>query len=680
MPNKLNENTDSLFKNPFDDYNANVLDPELIMQYWFTPFSTGALKDFDEKRFFTQKMPIILQGSRGSGKTTILKYFSFPVQCERALQNRITIRQQLLKDEGVGFYFRCDDSFLKEFKSVFSIAVESKWTSCFEHYLELFFVKSLIELIFKLGKDYSDNFPDEILKTSNLCELRADCNFTDMHSFSEYIDAEIRYINTFKNESLFTQAKFEPKHVWSIYDISSKLIHAIAQTAPELSKLNYLLLIDEFENLPQELQKQFNTMIKFCRPDISMRIGRRSENIVTKETINDVEYLREQHDYHLIVLDQEQDVQSLRSYLLGIAKKRLEAMDSSLFPTSIIDILGDKEDLDAECQKIANAKNLHLRYVLNSNPRIKADDRLLDQIISIISYPQNRIAETLNALWVSRCEQDENPLDVAKFTVNAMHAFFNKGEHQLLEKYKNDYSNKYRYAITILICTAYKKDKLYYGFNTLCHLSEGNARTFINLCKAIISDALFYEKKRFLSTMKISPESQSRAIRSYSRSEFNSVCSIIQNGNSIREFLLCLGNVFSEFHRDKLVRYPETNQFIYNPDDLSPEDRKTLEIAISWSLIKKKKDTQRLSAGISKEGDIYTINKIFTPIFNISYRTRGGVNVHFSAEEIGEMLKGQFQKSKLSTSTKRKRISPTKDIKNIPPADQLSFFDWGEGK
>lgn len=32
-----------------------------------------------------------------------------------------------------------------------------------------------------------------------------------------------------------------------------------------------------------------------------------------------------------------------------------------------------------------------------------------------------------------------------------------------------------------------------------------------DLCKAIISDALFYEKKRFLSTMKISPESQSRA-------------------------------------------------------------------------------------------------------------------------------------------------------------------------
>ena len=680
MQSKLNENMISSFKNPFDDYNANVLDPESIMQYWFTPFSTGALKDFDEKRFFSQKMPIILQGSRGSGKTTILKYFSFPVQCERAHQNHISIRQQLLNDEGVGFYFRCDDSFLKEFKNVFSLAVEANWTACFEHYLELFFTKSLINFICTLANDYGPEFSRNILNASNLNELRADCNFDTIESFSEYIFSEIRYINTFKNESLFTQAKFNPKHIWSIYDISGKLIQAISKTVPELSKLNYLLLIDEFENLPIELQKQFNTMIKFCRSDISMRIGRRSENIVTKETINDVEYLREQHDYHLIILDQEQDIQSLRPYLLGIAEKRLEAMDVPLFPTNIIDILGDKEDLDAECQEVADDKGLHLLYILNSNPRIKSNEHLINQILSIIRYPKNRIAETLNALWVSRCEETEDPLDVAKLAASAMHAFLNKESHPLLAKYKNDYSNKYRYAITILICTAYRKDKLYYGFNALCHLSEGNARTFINLCKSIISDALFYERKNFLSTKRISFESQSRAIKSYSQSEFNSLCTTIQHGNSIRSFLLCLGNVFSEFHRDRLVRYPETNQFIFNPDELSRSDREILDIAISWSLIRRKSETQRLSASISKEGDIYTINKIFAPIFNISYRTRGGVNVRFSADEIKEMLNGEFKKSKLSTPTKRKRSSPTKDIKGIPPFNQLSLFDIGGTK
>lgn len=95
MKLKREDSMDFSFKNPFDDFNANILNPEQIMQYWYTPFATGALKEFDEKKFFAQKMPIILQGSRGSGKTTILKYFSFPVQKERANQRNLTIKEQL---------------------------------------------------------------------------------------------------------------------------------------------------------------------------------------------------------------------------------------------------------------------------------------------------------------------------------------------------------------------------------------------------------------------------------------------------------------------------------------------------------------------------------------------------------------------------------------------------------
>ena len=39
--------------------------------------------------------------------------------------------------------------------------------------------------------------------------------------------------------------------------------------------------------------------------------------------------------------------------------------------------------------------------------------------------------------------------------------------------------NKYRYAITVFICSVYKRPKLYYGFNAICYLSNGNTRTFI---------------------------------------------------------------------------------------------------------------------------------------------------------------------------------------------------------
>ena len=677
MQNKQSESTTILYKNPFDDYNANVLDPELIMQYWYTPFCTGALKDLDEKKFFTQKMPIILQGSRGSGKTTILKYFSFPVQCERANRNKISIKQQLIEDEGVGFYFRCDDSFLKEFKSVFSIAVESKWTACFEYYFELFFVKNILEMIQVLDKENGSSIKKAIITTANLEEVYDDLVFDTVDDLAKYVSSEMRYINTFKNESLFTNLTFSPKHVWSMYEISGRLIDAISSVLPELEKTNYLLLVDEFENLPNELQKMFNTMIKFCKARISMRVGRRSENIVTTETINEVEYLREQHDYCLVVLDQWQDIQALKPYLAGIAEKRLEAFEGVNLSTKIIDILGEKEDLDEECQMIANSKNSHLKILLKANPRISANSEIMDQIISIISFPSNRIAEMLNALWVSRCEDEEDLFEVAKHTVEAMHAYFNKNNHPLLNKYKNDYNNKYRYALTVLLCTAYRKDKAYYSFNTICYLSEGNARTFINLCKAILSDAFFYEKKQFLTSGKVSIESQCRAIKNFSNNEFNSVCSIIQNGNAIREFILSLGNIFSEYHRDNLVRYPETNQFAYNPDELPEDVRTILDTAISWALIKRRKETQRLSASIPKEGNLYTINRIFTPIFNISYRTRGGVNIVLSADEIKDMISGQYNKSKLSRSSSKRRTSSTKNVKGMTDCEQLTLFGIG---
>ncbi|MGD1419430.1 hypothetical protein, partial [Enterococcus faecium] len=83
-------------------------------------------------------------------------------------------------------------------------------------------------------------------------------------------------------------------------------------------KVNFLLLIDEFENLDFELQKMFNSLIKFTRNDISLRVGRRSEGVVTKKTINDTEYLRENHDYRLISLSKESSIKEIKSYFIEI--------------------------------------------------------------------------------------------------------------------------------------------------------------------------------------------------------------------------------------------------------------------------------------------------------------------------------------------------------------------------
>ena len=108
------------YKNPFEEINANVLDFKRLVEYWCSPFQYGVLTSFNEHQFRTSEIPIIVQGSRGSGKTTLLKYFSFPAQIERAeIMGYNSLSSMIAEEKEVGFYYRCEDSFIGTFSAIF---------------------------------------------------------------------------------------------------------------------------------------------------------------------------------------------------------------------------------------------------------------------------------------------------------------------------------------------------------------------------------------------------------------------------------------------------------------------------------------------------------------------------------------------------------------------------------
>ena len=94
-------------------------------------------------------------------------------------------------------------------------------------------------------------------------------------------------------------------------------------------------------------------------------------------------------------------------------------------------------------------------------------------------------------------------------------------------------------------------------------------------------------------------------------------------------------------------------------------------------MIIKKEKAQRVTASIDKKADIYHINKIFYPIFNISYRTRGGVNPTFSREEIHGMLTS-MNYSPISLDNESKPENKHQKTRNNGRDDgHLSLFDIG---
>lgn len=673
------------YKNPFEDFNANVLEPRRIVEYWCNPFTQGLLTNIDEFSFRTNKMPIILQGSRGSGKTMILKYYAYKAQLVRSEMSGNSFLHTIMSEGEVGFYYRFDESFIKTFKNVFEKVNPKKWSSYFDFYLEMDFCKSILEVVLLLIRrgeiELKDEckFVKELLKNVELNEQELEFSVEGLY---QYVITQVNYINGFKKQYIFTKEKFQPSSFLELFELSSKLVLLIKEYIPEFKNVVFVLLFDEFENLTDELQKRFNTLIKFANESISIRVGRRSEAIVSNETINSSEYLRENHDYCLASLDKEfdnKDNQNIRDYFLEVAKRRFAIVSEEKEPVDIVSMLGEKENLDDECIEICKGKKKHIESILSEIPEIREDKELLNRIICIIKNDENPIAETLNALWIIRKKGDyiRNATETAK----VMKSFFAKDGLTDTKKYASDYTNKYRYAITVFICSVYRKPKLYYSFNDICYLANGNTRTFINLCREIINDALFYEKSSFLDKFVISKETQSRAIHNYSYSEFNEICAIIQYGNYIRNFILNVGNCFAAYHKDKKIRYPETNQFAIEDFSLEIFDQNVIRMAESWAMIIKKEKTQRITAGVDKKGDIYHINRIFAPIFNISYRTRGGVNPTFSKDTIHRMINEiDYVPIDLSDESNERKTSNRRKKKQDSWQEnkQMSLFDYVE--
>ena len=672
-------NTIDLFDNPFEEINANVIDYKRIVEYWCDPFELRMMTGYDERRFRTSKVPIILQGSRGSGKTTILKYYSFQAQCERVkLFHEKSILARIKKEKEIGFYFRCEESFITTFMSIFRRVSPNNWTKIFECYIELFFSEKIIEMIVELqnrgeGRRLSE---DSIRSIISKVGLKQGADIKTIDQLYNIVHNAILYFEHFKNNSFFSDQNFEPLFFTGIFTLSKAIVEELRKSNSDFENVLFVLLIDEYENLDFELQKRLNTIVKFINSDISIRIGRRSEGRYTTETVNDVEYLRENHDFYLASLDQEANIKMMKKFFLEIANHRFKTLDQEIPLNEKMDMtsmLGDMEDLVSECKDVCGAKIKHLNAVLKQSPTIAGDTELRKKIIEIIRNEDNPIAETVNALWVIR-DKNKKYLEKAIEASSAMRGYFNNEDNKGVKKYELDYSGKYRYAITVFICSVYKREKMYYGFNAICHLSNGNIRAFINLCQAIVNDAMFYENRAFLKTGKVTNAVQSRAIRKYSRSEFDSICSVVYAGDKIRRLVLNIGNSLEAFHKDQRIRYPETTQFSLDASKLNDEDAEILRTAESWSIIIRRHKVQRASAGVNERTELFYLNKKFAPLFNISYRIRGGVNLRISPDEMHEMLNSD---SYLPLNVKKLIAGQEIILLNDTNQQnqQLSFFD-----
>jgi hypothetical protein len=621
------------YSNPFSGVNAAQLDDDSILNYWCDPF--GYLSEITEDDIFNDKTNIVLMGGRSTGKSMFLRYWSYPIQIKISEKSNISLKETINKNKGIGFYFRIDGPKLKSFQG--HDLSEEHWASVFTHYFELIVGRQYIEfLTLFVSKEIDELLNMEDLLSKIVAYLDFNKEENTLEKIINEFDSRIKEVEIYLGNIPFYKKDFKPKERGFLsQSLSFGIPRLLLENLSVFKDLNIVILLDEYENFLEYQQKIINTLFRFTKPNIKFRIGMRLEGFRTFNMISKDDFIKEGREYRKVifeeVLSKNIDVQrnmNYQNFLFEISKKRLETIQI-LKDHNFIDIkkiLGDRENLERDAIELVSKYPDKIEsHYCNSNKISKED-------FEKIKCPQNPLLELMNCMWISTREKTPEE------TVKAMNDYLNGNDSDEGHKYKMDYMNKYKLSLMFLLCSIYHKNKQYYSFNTFSFLSSGIVGHFIELCRRTFAQVGWSGIETLLETGQIDKKLQNIAATEFSNSEKQQVGRIETYGGVISKFVDNIGNIFREYHKDFRIKYPETNQFAINIDSIQDKElQNALKSAIRWSIIQRKPKMQ-LTAPSENLQDIYTLNRIFSPNFQISYRTRGGKSVVINTETLKKLM------------------------------------------
>ena len=657
--------SENSYSNPFSDYNANTMDSEKIINFWENPFERYLI-DITEKEIAQETTAIFFTGGRGTGKTMLLKHFSLSSQIVRAKMKNVKFKDSLNEEKYLGIYIRFDSPLLVGFDGL-GLSQE-KWNVIFTHFFEMTICKSFIDAIISLIREniISKDEEENLLKEIQIILGRE--NIKDISILSDMVGYDINYVNEYKSEVLFESLEFRPYKLYPFGSLSFKIVDIIKENCSELEKINFLLLLDEYENFLAYEQRIVNSAIKFSN-NIAFRVGMRPMGFHTYDTVTENEFIKEHRDYRNVPFESLITTKKDNGYLeflLGIAEKRLKSVsyfsDNNL--TALQRFLGERENVEEEAKRIVKGRDKHiteyLKEIKRTYSKLKKKYVITTEDIEQLRCPENPLFEMQNMRMLLK------PFDV-KYVIKAFQDYKNNINSSEANKYKNDYTNKYKLSYLFVLRSIYKiENKQYYGVLDYAYLSSGIVGTFLELCRSAFQYAYFSNKEDLFNGT-ISSDIQTQAAVDVAYSEFDQIQRISQYGNYIYQFCKNMGNRFSRYHVDKRISYPETNQFSFDSKMLPRESLESavFKTAIMWSVIQKKRNMQQASIGKDSE-EIYILNRIYAPIFQISVRTRGGFNVEITKEEFSDLIQKQEE-----------QIIELEEFKEED--GQMSIFDyeWG---
>lgn len=679
-----------MITNPFQLTRAADLNDEQIIGLWVDP--DGKI---GRRLRPASQLPMVILGGRGSGKTHLMRYYSYHVQ--RLEVGGPNMRAHIEKVGYLGIHARCSGLNAARFSG--KGFEPSQWQAVFRYYLELWLGQLLLQAVLEFLTDTGLlKTTDEAVLVGELFELfdvSPESRDRTLAGFSSHLKTLQRQLDVAINNAGFRRP-LDP----AISISAGRLIFGIPQTVakhvPALGRTTFTLFIDEYEHFYTEAQQHFNTLIRERENPVTFKIGARLYGMRTYRTFSGDEELREGSDYELLNLDAalRENAPAYEAFATKLCASRIyfasgNALPSASTPSTIEDhlegyfappmspedqIVKALAERDSEAPWIATLR----RHLHDHSPSVLplgvGSPKNIEEIAQTLRFAKNPLIEKTNTFLLYRAWNKRDNLILASREIASSAKHFDldaslpTAHARVLDKFRDDLRAQMLHELDLQELGAWQ---LYVGLPAWIRMSDGIARNLITTLKHVF-DWAFFQNESVYSNAGVSIRSQIKGTKDASQWFINDArvlgedLGLVQTGTA-RVASLMRSLRFSE-------KPPECSLSTFSVDlqSVNPTARRVLDTSERWSLLIRTQDRkERNTAAFVVK---YRINGMIAPEYTLPFYTRG--SIHLSPSEADVIFGGGAEQEfgRLVRARLLRSCPPFSGSKGDPLSDELSLF------
>lgn len=573
---------------PFSEYREEQTRLN-VFDYFVTP------SFFDQ---FLDPKPLLIYGSRGSGKTTLFKALS--------ISEAKNINDYLDNNSHIGIYYRIDLNIMASFEG--AVVSDNQWIKLFSYYfvsaLSYELLRQFINIKDKINLQDETEFLEKYSRSFGKKETAK-----SLESLRKFIGGELFTIRDYIN-NLASQPF---PHIGDYGMIIKELPEDLLRLGKELQNKIVFFLIDEFEGLKSWQQKVVLSFVKYSDSKHTYKICMRPDGLKSADTIGG-EYISETDDVKSIDLDRIilSNKKKMYRYALDVCQKRM-------------DLFYIKNDIELPVERNPRFDELFEKVNSAEEQKILIEKRSkkIKQDISDFfkEYPCSDISIK------KQCENDYyNFLLFRLFFLKNLGKSINTVDEAWGEynNSKDTFGHNYKRAIMYQSYFLLSKNLICAGFETLVDISGGTMRYLLEICNEIFEMAVSRGEFSYECPSPISYSIQSKAVEIISNKRVKQISAVPQIGPNIRTFVMAFGEICQAYHKEKTISKIEPNHFSLKSSECGLDENVAvfLKECVMRGILIKGKNNKRKSNKVGTDEYLYSLHPIYTPAFKISWRRK----------------------------------------------------------